>query len=290
MPMCCIPELHAARRSANRGISQRPRKSGTRSICPGRRPAFRDRESRNLMCHAQVPLKTGSRRTLRLESQSVWKQSTKANRSSEPLPGVIHSAGQLETNFQDFLLTSTSARRCLILGHLVAGSVRLGEFERSQITHREAETVKASAGRAPAGQSSTALWRLRYEIYSTIHLLRNWLNINRKVTQNSKRGPEQETPASNQAYHLHTLYSRNASASSVKIGTIQRRLAWPLDQGWHAKIENVSLFSCCLRLVSKISTELSILMWHHSDFVPAEGRLSVPAGVGKNDHVRHRRR
>ena len=34
----------------------------------------------------------------------------------------------------------------------------------------------------------------------------------------------------------------NASASSVKIGTIQRRLAWPLRKDDTAKIENVSLF------------------------------------------------
>ena len=40
------------------------------------------------------------------------------------------------------------------MGHWAAESKRLGEFERCQITHRDPETVTASAGRAPAGHSS----------------------------------------------------------------------------------------------------------------------------------------
>ena len=42
------------------------------------------------------------------------------------------------------------------VGHWAAGSVRLGECERCQITHRDPETVTASAGRAPAGHSSSS--------------------------------------------------------------------------------------------------------------------------------------
>ena len=46
---------------------------------------------------------------------------------------------------------------------------------------------------------------------------------------------------------IHLMFGRgdegwNASASSVKIGTIQRRLAWPLRKDDTAKIEKVSLF------------------------------------------------
>ena len=47
-------------------------------------------------------------------------------------------------------------------------------------------------------------------------------------------------PISHLAYRL--VLGWNASASSVKIGTIQRRLAWPLRKDDTAKIENVSLF------------------------------------------------
>ena len=70
------------------------------------------------------------------------------------------------------------------------------------------------------------------------------LNHSAKVPllMNQHSNPECNRCASNP--HLDTAPDCcwNASASSVKIGTIQRRLAWPLRKDDTAKIEKVSLF------------------------------------------------
>ena len=87
-------------------------------------------------------------------------------------------------------------------------AVRLGECERCQITHRDPETVTASAGRAPAGQSSNTV-------------------------------PMLECPKPEPHYQAPPVPIKTETAGDESL-------------------------------------------------VPAEGRLSDPAGVGKNDHVRHR--